>query len=664
MEGWKGNGFREDKIVRFSGERIGLEKLAQVDAYQQKTQWSCSAGSLVAVAKHHGIDITEEQAVKAIGAREGRGAETTDIVEGARKLGLEAWEGSFPSLDSAKEVLKAGNPIIADVQSFNYKGKGHYIVIAGYKPGKGFILMDPNTKGKTAIPNWRILSDKEMEKKWWDRAMAPPHKLMMRWGVVVTPKEKEKTAASVVRGLFKLVEQSPGLGSVRRFSAMLGDKEIGKATFKKVTKDYAQIGGVEIDEKFRGMGLGRKLYGELTRRAPKQTLRSDDGISPLAEKSWMRMMDNNPGQVSLGPDYVRVMKRPMSRLPSRRMRKEPFEEKILSTDYSKAWNNPDGYLLQRKLPRAAKIVKEKTALVAPMPGDVLSDPNSLLPDMTELSRGAAMRAGGAGKKGPKDPFDFGLGESISEKNVMREIDSPFLRSSSGGNSDNAFEKRKGGLGLDSPVKIASMMSAITGEILEKVPKQKLTLRQNLRKITLLRKASRNLSKAERKELLGKKAKWAWGVKNNPSVEVPGLHPGTAAAIGAGGGLVGGVAVSSMRKEKVAEICSSRQMNSFFNELSKTGGDYKTMATLGAIIGGVRGGVKGSEKDESGRTHRISMPAKGSAIGAALGVLILAGLERNASGKSTLPSPGELRGAKPSMLGRLPGIFMRTAKAVK
>lgn len=386
--------------MRLFSEGTGLEKLAQVDAYQQKTQWSCSAGSLVAVAKHHGIDITEEQAIKAIGAREGRGAETTDIVEGARKLGLEAWEGSFPSLDDAKEVLKAGNPIIADVQSFNYKGKGHYVVITGYKPGKGFILMDPNTKGKTAIPNWRILSDKEMEKKWWDRAMAPPHKLMLRWGVVVIPKEKEKIA-----------------------------------------------------------------------------------------------------------------------------------------------------------------------IVAPMPGDVLSDPNSLLPDMSELSRGAAMRAGGAGRKGPKDLFDFGLGESLSEKNVMREVDDPFLRPSSGSKSDNAFEKRRGGLGLDSPVKIA-------------------------------------------------------------------------------------------------QVCASRQMNSFFNELRKTGGDYKTMATIGAIIGGVRGGVRGSEKDESGNTHRASKSMKGAATGATLGVLILAGLERNAAGKSTLPTPQELRASKPSRLGQLPGILMKIVKSVK
>ena len=172
---------------------VELTKMAQVDAYQQKTEWSCSAGTLKSVAQHYGIDLSEEEIVKAIGAREGRGAETTDIVEGARKLGFDASEGSFPSLAKAKETLKSGVPIIADIQSFNYPGKGHYIVLTGFKPDKGFIVMDPNTKGKTAIPNWRVLSEEKLEEIWWDRAMAPPHKLMKRWGVMVRPKTKEKT---------------------------------------------------------------------------------------------------------------------------------------------------------------------------------------------------------------------------------------------------------------------------------------------------------------------------------------------------------------------------------------------------------------------------------------------------------------------------------------
>ena len=172
----------------------GLQKRAQVSAYQQKTEWSCSAATLKAALLHHGHDFSEEELIKAIGARKGCGAETTDIMNGAKKLGFDAYEGSFKNLEDAKETLRKGIPIIADVQSFNYPGKGHYIVIAGFKPGKGYIVMDPNTKGKTAIDNWRLMSAEELEEKWWDRAMAPPHELMPKWGVMVKPKSKEKKA--------------------------------------------------------------------------------------------------------------------------------------------------------------------------------------------------------------------------------------------------------------------------------------------------------------------------------------------------------------------------------------------------------------------------------------------------------------------------------------
>ena len=171
------------------------EKTAQVDAYQQEEEWSCSAATLTAAIGHLGDKITEKEAIEAVGTKKGRGAETTDIVEGAKKLGYEAYEKSFRTMEEAKKVLKGGHPIIADVQSFNYPGKGHYVLIAGYHPGKGFIIMDPNTKSKTAVDNWRLLSTRELTDRWWDRAMAPPHNLMIRWGVVVSKKaEKEKTA--------------------------------------------------------------------------------------------------------------------------------------------------------------------------------------------------------------------------------------------------------------------------------------------------------------------------------------------------------------------------------------------------------------------------------------------------------------------------------------
>ena len=47
-------------------------------------------------------------------------------------------------------------------------------------------LMDPNHSG-----NWRTISRQEMDKRWWDRAMDPPHELMPKWGIVIVPTEED-----------------------------------------------------------------------------------------------------------------------------------------------------------------------------------------------------------------------------------------------------------------------------------------------------------------------------------------------------------------------------------------------------------------------------------------------------------------------------------------
>ena len=118
-----------------------------------------------------------------IGVRQKGGAETTQIAEAAHRLGLDAFEYSFDSLHQASILTKKGIPIIADIQSFKHPGKGHYVVITDIDE-KGVHLMDPNVDG-----NVRVISHEEMDGRWWDRSMKPPHKTMPRWGIVVLPPE-------------------------------------------------------------------------------------------------------------------------------------------------------------------------------------------------------------------------------------------------------------------------------------------------------------------------------------------------------------------------------------------------------------------------------------------------------------------------------------------
>ena len=253
-----------NRVVFPNLEKSSESKPAKVFAHQQEKEWSCSAACLKAVARFLGKDLTEDSAISAIGAKEGRGAETTDIVNGARKLGFEAEEGSFPSLAKAKEALGEGCPIIADVQSFNYPGKGHYVVIVGFKPGAGFIIMDPNTKGKTAVDNWRVLPEEKLEEIWWDRAMDFPHQMMKKWGIVVRNGQQEKTASGDMMEYFqknpkKLEEYRARQAAKKKYKSSAEGKRNHAAWLKRKATMNKQSGDI------LGMGAKRRAKAESAR---------------------------------------------------------------------------------------------------------------------------------------------------------------------------------------------------------------------------------------------------------------------------------------------------------------------------------------------------------------------------------------------------------------
>jgi predicted GNAT family acetyltransferase/predicted double-glycine peptidase len=166
-----------------AGRALGMKKEAAVAPYQQKTDWTCSAACFKAVLNHFGIDVSEDQAVELIGTRPGRGAECDEIVNAARAMSLDSFEYSFDSIEQAKILIDQDIPIICDIQSFNHPGKGHYVVLTKIDPDS-VELMDPNTPG-----NIRTISRAEMETRWWDRAMRPPHNLMTKWAVIILPRD-------------------------------------------------------------------------------------------------------------------------------------------------------------------------------------------------------------------------------------------------------------------------------------------------------------------------------------------------------------------------------------------------------------------------------------------------------------------------------------------
>jgi ABC-type bacteriocin/lantibiotic exporter with double-glycine peptidase domain len=146
----------------------------QVEPYQQITPYSCSAASLLAILRHFGdYSRSEPELMVAVGVKAGLGASAKSVVDAARHLGFSAALRRFSSLAEARQYTSSGIPIIADVASWNYPGKRHFVVIASFDDYRAYV-MDPNTPG-----NQRVLTYPELEERWTHRESGE------RFGVVV-----------------------------------------------------------------------------------------------------------------------------------------------------------------------------------------------------------------------------------------------------------------------------------------------------------------------------------------------------------------------------------------------------------------------------------------------------------------------------------------------
>lgn len=93
--------------------------------------------------------------------------------------------------------------------------------------------------------------------------------------------------ASKLRQLFRLLEETPG-----EFKAFLGHTPLNTMHVDPITNRVALTTSLPV--RFSEMGLGKKLYGEVMRRMPEQTLVSDSMVSHAARRVW-RGMAGRPG---------------------------------------------------------------------------------------------------------------------------------------------------------------------------------------------------------------------------------------------------------------------------------------------------------------------------------------------------------------------------------
>ena len=109
--------------------------------------------------------------------------------------------------------------------------------------------------------------------------------------------EKIAVAKFAQAKLRKLVEVLPQIGHgtesvspfFNYFDLMLGRKKVGSMAALITPGKGAQVFQSEINPRFRGLGLGKKLYGEVMRMSPEGSLISDVSVSEAAQRVWRGM---------------------------------------------------------------------------------------------------------------------------------------------------------------------------------------------------------------------------------------------------------------------------------------------------------------------------------------------------------------------------------------
>ena len=99
--------------------------------------------------------------------------------------------------------------------------------------------------------------------------------------------ELGKIAGSRLRQATKLVEEVAEQG--KKYRLIVAGKPAGEMHLKST----GQVEWSKIDPKYQGLGLGKKMYGEVMRRQPGQKLQSDDILSTESTRLW-RSLKKNP----------------------------------------------------------------------------------------------------------------------------------------------------------------------------------------------------------------------------------------------------------------------------------------------------------------------------------------------------------------------------------
>jgi len=219
-----------------------------------------------------------------------------------RRLKDMIWKSENPTRRGAWAGAIA-SPVLAGVSALKAKstpqllagiGASLSLPFVGALAGRGYEKLSP--KHKKLKKDWMELRD-EIKKK---------ASLITKESASWFSEEKEKVKEEIkhltkqgsrLRSMLKIVPEIGRRGREIKFSAYLGGRPIGHigTTVPRKAGEIAQVGSTHLLPEFQGMGLGKKMYGEVMRRLPQQALTTDTReVTRHAARVW-KGMGKRPG---------------------------------------------------------------------------------------------------------------------------------------------------------------------------------------------------------------------------------------------------------------------------------------------------------------------------------------------------------------------------------
>lgn len=152
-------------------------------AVSKQTKGFCGPFAVKAILDYYGVEKTIDEIAELIHATHDYGCDPADIVEGVKKIGLEAFYKKNSSIEEVKKYVDVGIPVI--VEWFSPEDNGHYTPVVGFENDE-ILLAD------SLLGGIRRLSNEQFTFRWFELDKYPPEKaenFSLREIIVIYPNE-------------------------------------------------------------------------------------------------------------------------------------------------------------------------------------------------------------------------------------------------------------------------------------------------------------------------------------------------------------------------------------------------------------------------------------------------------------------------------------------